>query len=596
MLDKALAKRPRINACYELLEPLGVGGMGHVYRARQVSLGREVAVKLLLDEHSEDPQIIQRFVSEACAIAELSHDNIVNIYDFGTSDDGAPFIAMELLRGQTLVDVLDREGRLDWPRTRSFVNQAASALGAAHQRGIVHRDMKPSNCMIITMPDGQERLKLLDFGIAKRIHGAGVSVKTETGIIVGSSRYMAPEQWLGDSIDATTDIYALGLLIYQLLAGEVAFSADNLAELAAKHLRDDVPELTLAQVPYEINAVIRRATQKRRQDRYANMEELRSAVLAIDLSLVPDATDRLITPVERNRASHSTLAPTSTRSGELDTSPGDVRPSDIDVRDELEKTRSGKSVIISKSSPPPTHASLRAGAPRRAAGDSPAKTHVTIDQAAPQTLPQKSPKRRLSLVLTLVAVAIALLGSSFVTARTAWRQGDVDEPNSGAEVQASVVLPAAPPLTPDLPPESQPSLTPAFRPSVTPVLTRALTPVLTRALTPVLARALTSEFAPEATRTAALQDGQEEKPEPSNKKAGAIKKGNLIKVNFYTDEWGNLEVRVGTRKPFTISKGFPVEVRLKPGEYDVLVRSDPTKDWVRRSPKLDINKHQTVKL
>src|SRR5690606_1380865 len=196
---------------YAIVRELGAGGMATVYEARQLSLDRRVAIKVLGAEHSADPAMVERFRREAKAAAEIDHDNVVRIVDSGSTDDGAPYFVMELLAGRNLAEILRDQGPLPWPRVRSLALQIAAALEAAHRKGIVHRDVKPANCIVNTLdqPGGGERLKVCDFGIAKLDAGPGEGQKplTKPGTLVGSTRYMAPEQFVSGQATPRSDIY-----------------------------------------------------------------------------------------------------------------------------------------------------------------------------------------------------------------------------------------------------------------------------------------------------------------------------------------------------------------------------------------------------
>jgi serine/threonine protein kinase/tetratricopeptide (TPR) repeat protein len=235
---------------YRILEPLGAGGMGEVYRARDSRLERDVAVKVLPARLAGDPDARRRFEREARAVAALQHPNVLAIHDFGVEDDVA-FAVMELLRGETLRDEMSRTGAIDASRAVAVARQAAAGLAAAHDRGIVHRDLKPENLFVTE--DGT--LKILDFGLAKsmaagRALGPGVTqdltAATRPGMVLGTAAYMAPEQARGEELDARTDLFALGVILYEMLTGESPFRRDTpLATLGAV-LHDDPPRVESA--------------------------------------------------------------------------------------------------------------------------------------------------------------------------------------------------------------------------------------------------------------------------------------------------------------------------------------------------------------
>ena len=223
---------------YRLLDRLAVGGMGEVWCAEDLVLGRSVAVKVLREEHAGDPTFRRRFREEAQHAAMLVHPNIAQVFDFGEGDETAgepPYLVMELIRGEPLSAVLDREGPLDAERTWSILGQAASALSAAHAAGLVHRDIKPANLLLC--PDGA--LKVTDFGIAR---AAGSSAVTTAGTLLGTPHYISPEQVNGETVTAASDFYALGAVAYECLTGTRLYDGDAMTVMLA-HRNDPPPEL-----------------------------------------------------------------------------------------------------------------------------------------------------------------------------------------------------------------------------------------------------------------------------------------------------------------------------------------------------------------
>src|SRR5512143_3586363 len=233
---------------YEILSPLGAGGMGEVYRAKDPRLGREVAVKVLPASFSNDADRLRRFEQEARAAGLLNHPNITAVYDIG-SHGGAPYVVTELLEGETLRGAL-AGGHLSARKAIDHAVQLAQGLAAAHEKGIVHRDLKPEN--VFVTKDG--RVKILDFGLAKLTHaeeGSGGSLTglqtataaTEPGVVMGTMGYMAPEQVRGKSADARSDIFAFGAILYEMLSGKRAFHGDSAADTMSAILREDPPDL-----------------------------------------------------------------------------------------------------------------------------------------------------------------------------------------------------------------------------------------------------------------------------------------------------------------------------------------------------------------
>jgi eukaryotic-like serine/threonine-protein kinase len=253
---------------YELLRSLGGGGMSEVYLARDRLLGREVAVKVIRPELAADERSVARFRREARAAAALSHPGIVAIHDVGVHGD-APFIVMERVEGRTLTEVLREEGRLSPDRVAEIGAEVARALAAAHAAGIVHRDVKPGNVMIAA--DG--RARVLDFGIA---HATRWTPLTEAKVVHGTAEYMAPEQIRGEGADPRSDVYALGAVLYELLAGHPPFHDETPLAIAYRHLEDTPPPIASlrSDVPPGLAAVIARALAKDRGHRYRSADEM----------------------------------------------------------------------------------------------------------------------------------------------------------------------------------------------------------------------------------------------------------------------------------------------------------------------------------
>ncbi|KAA0251822.1 MAG: serine/threonine protein kinase [Acidobacteria bacterium] len=261
---------------FEIAGPLGAGGMGEVYRARDTRLGREVAVKVLPPEYATDPERLARFQLEARATGLLNDSNILTVYDVGTHD-GAPYVVEELVEGESLRERLER-GPLPVRRAVDVAAQVARGLAAAHERGIVHRDLKPENVMIAR--DG--RVKILDFGLAKLTgadEGDGVggssAVKTRTGMVVGSVGYMSPEQVRGDRVDPRSDLFALGTILYEMLAGQRAFRRPTPVETLNAILKEEPPELAdLREVSLPLARIVRHCLEKDPDRRFQSARDL----------------------------------------------------------------------------------------------------------------------------------------------------------------------------------------------------------------------------------------------------------------------------------------------------------------------------------
>lgn len=241
---------------YEIIEKIGNGGMATVYRAKDMTLKRNVAVKVLKDEFTTDEEFIKRFNIEAQSAASLTHPNIVSIYDVG-NEESIYYIVMELVQGKTLKQIIDEDGVLPWKWSLNIAIQIASALETAHKNNIVHRDIKPHN--IIITEDGIA--KVTDFGIAKAVSNSTI---TAFGTTIGSVHYFSPEHARGGFTDAKSDLYSLGVVMYEMLTGRVPFDADTPVSIALKHMQEKPVEpikLNPA-IPYSVNKIILKAMQK----------------------------------------------------------------------------------------------------------------------------------------------------------------------------------------------------------------------------------------------------------------------------------------------------------------------------------------------
>ena len=265
---------------YERVERIATGGMGEVWRARDTVLGREVAVKILKQEYADDATFRARFEAEARNAARLHHPNIASVFDYGIFEAaGTPFLVMELVEGKPLSELLAVGHRLDPEQVRTLVAQTAEALGAAHQIGLVHRDVKPANLMVT--PQGQ--VKVTDFGIA---HAAGSAAITRTGEIVGTPHYLSPEQAEGRTATPASDVYALGVLLYECLQGRRPFTEGSAMSIALAHLRQEPPPLDDT-VPEDLAEITRRAMAKDPAERYADGTELAAALRSGDPGVLP---------------------------------------------------------------------------------------------------------------------------------------------------------------------------------------------------------------------------------------------------------------------------------------------------------------------
>jgi serine/threonine protein kinase len=262
---------------YRIVDRIGGGGMGIVYKAEHTLLNHIVALKILRVHLASDDEFIKRFQREARTACKLNHPNTITLHDFGV-EEGNFFLAMEFIQGETLRDLLKREGALPLPRTFALVNQIAGAIAEAHSHGIIHRDLKPENIMVVHRSDGSDWSKVLDFGIAKqRSDAGGDSVLTKLGTIFGSPKYMAPEQSSERPVDTRADLYSLGCVLYEMVTGEPPFDGSSAIETILKHVNAPVvapsTRLQKSQLPKEFDAVVMRLLEKDPDKRYQTAEE-----------------------------------------------------------------------------------------------------------------------------------------------------------------------------------------------------------------------------------------------------------------------------------------------------------------------------------
>jgi serine/threonine protein kinase len=278
LIDRVLSER------YRILRKLGEGGMGVVYLAEHVVIEKKIALKVLFPDLTRRSDLVQRFMQEAKSASRIGHENVIDITDFGQSPEGYVFIAMEYLVGQDLGQVLKASGAMPWSRVQPIVLQIVKALRAAHERGIVHRDMKPENVFVLPRDDGREFVKVLDFGIAK-VLGLDEDAPrlTRTGMIFGTPEYMSPEQAQGQQVDHRVDIYSVGCILYHMLTGEVPFKAESFMGILSKHMLEMpvAPSLRNPAIEPRIEALINRAMDKDPSKRFQTMGEFVEALMPL---------------------------------------------------------------------------------------------------------------------------------------------------------------------------------------------------------------------------------------------------------------------------------------------------------------------------
>ncbi|WP_018589796.1 Stk1 family PASTA domain-containing Ser/Thr kinase [Terrisporobacter glycolicus] len=336
---------------YEIIRKIGDGGMAFVYEAKDRLLNRVVAVKVLRPEFVDDEEFLAKFKREAEAVANISHPNIVNVYDVGC-DGKVNYIVMEYIDGQNLKEIIKSEGTLDEYTALDITKQIAKALGAAHKKGVIHRDIKPHNILISS--EGRN-VKVADFGIAK---AATNSTMTNIGSIIGSVHYFSPEQAKGKSVKNNADLYSLGIVLYEMLLGKVPFKGDSPISIALQHINEDI-DFTVeekTQIPQSIRTLIKKLTEKSPEDRYQSSEEVIEDIeyieQNIDLDFIKQYDDfatRRIPPVEVvDESKFKTLGKEQIRDNkenELIESEGD-EVNNYDRRPKKKKRRGFKGILI----------------------------------------------------------------------------------------------------------------------------------------------------------------------------------------------------------------------------------------------------------
>jgi serine/threonine-protein kinase len=328
---------------YQIIRVIGEGGMGAVFEARHVQMDRRVAIKMLHPQYVQDRDAVERFLREARSAAAIVHKNIVQILDFGEAEDGAPFIVMAYLDGQTLADRLYQRGRLSEVEAVQVLTPIVNALERAHQRGIIHRDLKPENVFMARDSDGRERPVLVDFGVSK-FHGEAemnASSKHGGGTVLGTPAYMSPEQATGRGlVDARTDIYSMGVMLYELLTGYCPFQREDYALTLQAILNETVrpPSQIVPSISPAMEAVVLCAMARDPQQRFPSMEELQHALH--DVVLEPNGSSFLMRhPLARMILVHRAASPP----------PGeDAAPAGAEIADKSSRTMM---IVVGNGSP-----------------------------------------------------------------------------------------------------------------------------------------------------------------------------------------------------------------------------------------------------
>jgi serine/threonine protein kinase len=277
---------------YRVEELLGEGGMGAVYAAEHLTLKKKVALKVVHQEHAGNAELAERFAREAMATSTIDHPNVISALDFGTLPDGTAFLAVQLVRGPSLTHVLQTEGRLHWMRAAEIGAQIADALCAAQAHGIVHRDLKPDNVLLQPLDQGGELVKVLDFGVAKFVRESmvpeamrGGREVTQIGVVIGTPGYMSPEQAIGNPADLRSDLYALGVILWETMVGRPLWFAEDLQALVQRQLNEDPTPLRVAaedsRIPEALENLVAALLARRAEDRPPDSAVVRDSLLAI---------------------------------------------------------------------------------------------------------------------------------------------------------------------------------------------------------------------------------------------------------------------------------------------------------------------------
>ncbi|MFW6023832.1 MAG: serine/threonine-protein kinase, partial [Myxococcota bacterium] len=286
---------------YEVVERLGEGGMGAVFIAEHLKLRKRVALKVILPEFAGDGEMAARFAREAMASAKLDHPNVASALDYGTLPEGGAYLVMQLVRGDSLQALIDAQGRLPWPRACAIAAQVSDALSAAHLEGIIHRDLKPDNILLEPRDGGNDLVKVLDFGIARLsaestqgVEGsAPTRALTRLGTVMGTPGYMSPEQAVGESVDHRTDLYALGVVLWEMLTGRELFEGHELTSIVTKQLTQDPPSVRQVTgdgtLPVDLEHLVLRMLARSAADRPEGAAEVRDQLQQLAYGLAPGA-------------------------------------------------------------------------------------------------------------------------------------------------------------------------------------------------------------------------------------------------------------------------------------------------------------------
>jgi serine/threonine-protein kinase len=303
---------------YLIGERLGQGGMGIVYAGEQPLIGKRVAIKVLRPEIARDPEQVQRLLAEARAVNAIRHRGIIDIFNFGQLDDGRNYVVMEYLHGQPLDELIAQRGSLGIAEALEILDEVLAALGAGHEAGIIHRDLKPSNIYLVLQPDGSRYVKLLDFGLAKQSSiPRGATPQTRTDMFVGTPEYVAPEQARAEAVGPYTDLYAAGVVAFEMLTGKLPFDANAPIDYVLKHLeaQPPLPSSLSPAIPRALDALVLRLLEKDPKNRPSSCEAVRREIARIQRALSSSSTHVMQTPAASSTATEAEVPSTEGPSG-----------------------------------------------------------------------------------------------------------------------------------------------------------------------------------------------------------------------------------------------------------------------------------------
>lgn len=380
---------------YQIIKKIGSGGMAIVYLAKDLSLDRKVAIKVLRDEYTEDSTFRRHFQKEAVAIARLSHNNIVGIYDILT-DDETMCLVMEYVEGETLKDKINRDGAIPWQQAVKYAIQIANGLEYAHANQIIHKDVKSQNILI----DKYDNVKITDFGISQMMNNTTI---THNKGVLGSAHYFSPEQARGEKLSYQTDIYSLGIVLYEMLVGELPFTADNPVSVALKHIQEKPRSVhsIMHDVPESLSFIVSKCLEKKPEDRFASMQALCRA-----LSSLSSAKNR----------------PASMNAGKTITTVAATAAVADAAKNASQAQAKGKDGQQAKNEP------ARASKPM--VKDSVAKKSASEKSStSPKTAPNKKPKKKKTNLLVLVLIVLAVIGATMILAQQIAPPSEITAPD-----------------------------------------------------------------------------------------------------------------------------------------------------------------------